>query len=102
MEAQKTEELKTYRVDSLHFNHIKAKGAQCLQYDGIVGIEGSSSPFDHLNFKGWFCPYLGTWSAVVEIELSERSNSRGLTEDLLSLAGEFFDGIGLSKTPRAE
>jgi len=102
LEAQKTEELKTYEVDSLHFNQIKAKGGPCLQYDGIVGIEGLSSPFDHLNFKGWFCPYLGTWSAVVEIEFSERSNSRGLTEDLLSHADEFFDGIGLSKTPRAE
>lgn len=100
LEAEKEEEFKkTYEVDSLHFDHIKAKGGPCLQYSGIVGIKESSSPFNHLNFNGWFCPYLGKWSTLVEIEFSERSNSRGLAEDLISLAKEFFDGIGLSKTP---
>jgi hypothetical protein len=99
LEAEKEEEFKkTYEVDSLHFNQIGTKGGLCLQYDGIVGIKGSSSPFSHLNFKGWFCPYLGKWSILVEIEFSERSNSRGLADDLLALANEFFDGIGLSNT----
>jgi hypothetical protein len=99
LEADKEEELrKTYEGDSLHFYQIGTKGGLCLQYDGIVGIKGSSSPYSHLNFKGWFCPYLGKWSTLVEIEFSERSNSRGLAEDLNILANEFFDGIGLSKT----
>ena len=100
LEAQKEEEFKkTYEADSLHFDQISAKGGPCLQYLGIVGIKRSSSPFSHLNFKGWFCPYQGAWSTLVEIEFSDRSNSRGFTEDLLSLANEFFDGIGLSKIP---
>ncbi len=100
LEAQKEEELqKTYIADHLHFNHVNTKGGLCLHYSGIVGIKDPPSSFSHLNFEGGFCPYQGNWNTLVEIEFSERSNSRGLTEDQLSLANEFFDGVGQSKTP---
>ncbi len=97
-EAIKQEELGKLKQDHLHFNNVRFKGMPCLLYDGIFPLEKTSSnKFAHFNVKGYVCPNANNKDSAVQIEFSNYSNTRGLTEDLGSLGEEFFEKIVFPK-----
>lgn len=66
----------------------------CLRYTGIFPIEKtSSSKLAYLNLKGYLCPHTKAKDSAVQMEFSDYSNTRGLTEDLYSLSDEFFEKL---------
>jgi hypothetical protein len=93
-EALKQEEFSKLKHDHLHFNYTRFKGATCLLYDAIFPLEKTSSNrFAHFNVRGYLCPYSNAKDSAVQIEFSNYSNTRGLTEDLFSLGEEFFEKL---------
>jgi hypothetical protein len=93
-EALKQEELSKLKRDSIHFDYTRFKGAMCLRYTGIFPIEkGSSNNFAYFNLKGYLCPHPNAKDSAVQMEFSNYSNTRGLTEDLYSLSDEFFEKL---------
>lgn len=97
-EALKQEELSKLKRDSLHFDYLRFKGAMCLRYTGIFPIEKTaSSGFAYFNLKGYLCPPPNAKDSAVQMEFSNYSNSRGLTEDLYSLSDEFFEKLTFPK-----
>ena len=97
-ETLKQEELSKLKLDSVHFYYTRFKGAMCLRYDGIFPIEKtSSSNFAYFNLKGYLCPHSNAKDSAVQIEFSNYSNTRGLTEDLYSLSDEFFEKLTFPK-----
>ncbi len=99
-EALKQEELSKLKQDHLHFNYIRFKDLSCLLYDGIFPLEKTSSnKFAHFNVRGYLCPNANAKDSAVQMEFSNYSNTRGLTEDLHSLSEEFFEKIVFPKAP---
>jgi hypothetical protein len=98
-EALKQEELSKLKLDSLHFDNTRFKGAMCLRYDGIFPIEKTppSSNFAYFNLKGYLCTHPNAKDSAVQIEFSNYSNTRGLMEELYSLSDEFFEKITFPK-----
>lgn len=97
-EALKQEELSKLKQDHLHFNYTRFKGALSLRYDGIFPLEKTSSnKFAHFNVNGYLLPLLNAKDYALQIEFSNYSNTRGLTEDLYSLADDFFEKLILPK-----
>ena len=97
-EALKQEEFSKLKQDHLHFNYTKFKGAVCLRYDAIFPLEKTSSKkLGHFNVNGYLLPLSNTKDSAVQIEFSNYSNTRGLTEDLYSLADEFFEKLTFPK-----
>ncbi|SRR6266446_2724711 len=97
-EALKQKELSKLKQDHLHFNYMRFKGATCLRYDGIFPIEKtSSSNFAYFNVNGYLCPRSNAKDSAVQMEFSNYSNTRGLTEDLYSLTNEFFEKLTFPK-----
>jgi hypothetical protein len=97
-EALKQEEFSKLKRDSIHFYYTRFKGAMCLQYDGIFPIEKTpSNNFAYFNLKGYLFLHPNAEDSVIQIEFSNYSNTRGLTEDLESLMDEFFEKINLPR-----
>jgi hypothetical protein len=97
-EALKQEEFSKLKQDHIHFNYTRFKGAMCLLYDGIFPLEKTSSnKFAHFNVKGYLCPPPNAKDSAVQMEFSNYSNTRGLTEDLYSLSDGFFEKLIFSK-----
>jgi hypothetical protein len=97
-EALKKEEFSKLKQDHIHFNYIRFKGMMCLLYDGIFPLEKTSSnKFAHFNVRGFLCPSANAKDSAVQMEFSNYSNARGLTEDLFSLGEEFFEKIVFPK-----
>ncbi len=93
-ETLKQEELSKLKRDSIHFDNKRFMGAMCLRYEGIFPIEKtSSSNFVYFNLKGYLCPHPKAKDSAVQIEFSNYSNARGLTEELYSLSDEFFEKL---------
>jgi hypothetical protein len=93
-EALKQEEFSKFKQDHIHFNYVRFKGAMCLLYDGIFPLEKTSlNKFTHFNVRGYLCPSPTAKDSAVQIEFSNYSNTRGLTEDLYSLGEEFFEKL---------
>lgn len=93
-EALKQEEFSKLKQDHLHFNYTRFKGALCLRYDAIFPLEKTSSNrFAHFNVKGYLLPLSNAKDLAVQIEFSNYSNTRGMTEDLYSLSEEFFEKL---------
>ena len=93
-ETLKQEELSKLKLDSLHFDYMKFKGAMCLRYTGIFPIQKTSSNnFAYFNLKGYLCPHSNAKDSAVQIQFSNYSNTRGMTEDLYSLSEEFFEKL---------
>ncbi|HEX8735473.1 MAG TPA: hypothetical protein VF721_09135 [Pyrinomonadaceae bacterium] len=99
LEAMKDEELQSkYKKDSLHFNYVRFKQTPCIQYDGIFNFKEAATPkFEYFNFKGYLCRHPENKDSVVQMEFSNYSNSRGLSEDLHNLSSEFFEKTAFSK-----
>ena len=98
LESLKQQELSKLKRDSVHFNYVRFKSSPCVQYDGIFKVDGASAPnFEYFNFKGYLCGHPETKDLVVQIEFSNHSNLRGLSENLFSLRDEFFEKIVFSK-----
>lgn len=98
LETLKKEELNKFKMDSIHFNHVRFKGSPCLQYDGIFKVDGASAPgVRYFNLKGYLCGHPETKDVVVQMEFSNYSNLRGFSEGLVSLSEEFFERIVFSK-----
>jgi hypothetical protein len=97
-ETFKQEELSKLKRDSIHFDYTRFKGAMCLRYDGIFPIEKtSSSNYAYFNLKGYLCPHPNAKDSAVQMEFTNYSNTRGLTEDLFSLSNEFFEKLTFPK-----
>ncbi|MEK6337331.1 MAG: hypothetical protein AABM67_20605 [Acidobacteriota bacterium] len=97
-ETLKQAELSKLKRDSIHFNYTGFKGATCLQYDGIFPIEKtSSSHYAYFNLRGYLCRHPDAKDSAVQLEFTNYSNTRGLTEDLYSLSEEFFEKITFPK-----
>jgi len=97
-EALKQEEFSKLKQDHLHYNYVKFKGAACLRYDAIFPIEKTSaSNFAYFNVTGYLCPHSIARDSAVQMEVSNYSNTRGLTEDLYSLSEEFFEKVTFPK-----
>jgi len=97
-ETLKQEELSKLKRDSIHFYITRFKGAMCLRYDGIFPIEKTpSNNYAYFNLKGYLCPHPNAKDSAVQMEFSNYSNTRGLTEDLFSLSEEFFEKITFPK-----
>jgi hypothetical protein len=99
-EALKTEELSNIKMtrDSVHFNYVRFKGLMCLQYDGIFKPDETPAPgFKNFNFRGYLCPSVNAKDSALQIEFDNYSNTRGLTEDLNTVAAEFFEKITFPK-----
>jgi hypothetical protein len=97
LEASKVEELSKLKKVSVHFNYVRFKASPCVQYDGIFTGDTSAPNFEYLNFKGYLCRYPESKGLVVQIELSNHSNLRGFSENLLDLSNEFFEKMAFSK-----
>ena len=86
------------KQDHLHYNYVKFKGAACLRYDAIFPSEKtSSSSYAYFNVTGYLCPHSTARDLAVQMELSNYSNTRGLTEDSYSLSEEFFEKLTFPK-----
>lgn len=97
-EDLKSEELSKFKQDHLHFNYTKFKGAMCLLYDAIFPLEQTSSnKYAQYNVRGYLLPLSNTRDSAVQIEFFNYSNTRGFTEDLLSVVEEFFDKVTIPK-----
>ena len=97
-EALKQVEFSKLKQDHLHFNYTRFKGAVCLRYDAIFPIEKTSSnKFAHLNVKGYVLPLSNAKDSAAQLEFSNYSNTRGMTEDLYSLSEEFFEKLTFPK-----
>jgi hypothetical protein len=97
-EALKQEEFSKLKQDHLHFNYTRFKGAVCLRYDAIFPLEKtSSSKFAHFNVKGYVLPLSNAKDSAVQVEFSNYSNTRGMTEDLYSQSEEFFEKLTFHK-----
>jgi hypothetical protein len=97
-ETLKQEELSKLKLDSLHFYYTRFKGGSCLQYDGIFPTEKTPlSNFAYFNLKGYLCSHSNAKDSAVQIEFSNYSNIRGLTEDLFSLSDDFFEKLTFPK-----
>jgi hypothetical protein len=97
-EALKQEEFSKLKQDHLHFNYTRFKGATCLRYDAIFPLEKTSSNnFAYFNLRGYVCSLSNAKDSAVQIEFSNYSNTRGFTEDLHSLAEEFFEKLTFPK-----
>jgi hypothetical protein len=97
-ETLKQEEFSKFKEDHLHFNTVKFKGMPCLLYDAIFPLEKTSSnKFAHFNVTGYVCPNANAKDSAVQMEFSNYSNIRGITEDLGSLREEFFEKIVFPK-----
>lgn len=80
------------KQDSLHFYRVKFKGLTCLQYDG--SFEDVSEPkgrFTRFNFKGYLCPIGDADQSVVELEMSNRSMQKGLSDEMIRSSNDFFE-----------
>ncbi len=97
LEAVKVEELSKLKKDSVHFNYVRFKASPCVQYDGIFTGDTSRPNFQYFNFQGYLCRHPEGNGLVVQIELSSRSNSRGLSKHLMDLSNEFFEKMTFSK-----
>ena len=97
LEALKVEELSKLKKVSVHFNYVRFKASPCVQYDGIFTGDTSEPNFAYLNFKGYLCRYPESKGLVVQIELSNHSNLRGFSENLIDLSDEFFERMAFSK-----
>ncbi len=97
-EALKQEEFSKLKQDHLHFNYTRFKGALCLRYDAIFPREKTSAnKFVYFNVTGYVLPRSNAKDSAVQIEFSNYSNTRGLTEDLYSLSDEFFEKLTFPK-----
>jgi hypothetical protein len=97
-ETLKQEEVSKLKLDSIHFDNKRFKGAMCLRYDGIFPIEKTpSSNFAYFNLKGYLCPHPNAKDSAVQVEFFNYSNARGLTEELDSLSDEFFEKLTFPK-----
>lgn len=97
LEALKVEELSKLKKVSVHFNYVRFKASPCVQYDGIFTGDTSAPNFEYLNFKGYLCRYPESKGLAVQIELSNHSNLRGFSENLIDLSSEFFKKMAFSK-----
>ncbi|HWN10516.1 MAG TPA: hypothetical protein VNO50_14830 [Pyrinomonadaceae bacterium] len=97
LEALKVEELSKLTKVSVHFNYVRFKSSPCVQYDGIFTSDTSAPNFQYLNFKGYLCRHPESKGLVVQIELSNHSNQRGFSENLLDVSNEFFEKMAFSK-----
>ena len=99
LEALKQEELSKLKMNSVHFNNTRFKGLPCVQYDGIFKLDGgaSSPKFEYFNFKGYLCSHPETKGLAIQVEFSNYSNSKGFSENLISVSDEFFEKIAFSK-----
>lgn len=97
-EALKQEEFSKLKQDHLHYNYVKFKGAACLRYDAIFPIEKTSaSNFAYFNVTGYLCLHSLAKELAVQMEFSNYSNTRGLSEDLYALSDEFFEKLTFPK-----
>lgn len=97
-EALKQEEFSKLKQDHIHFNYTRFKGAMCLRYDGIFPLEKTASNnFAYFNVNGYLCPHPNAKDSAVQMNFSNYSNTRGLTEDLYSLIEEFFEKMTIPK-----
>ena len=95
-EALKNEEFSKFGQDHLHFNYLKFKGVMCLHYDAFFPLD-KINKFAYFNIRGYLIPLPNTKDSAVQIEFSDYSNNKGFTEDLHSLAEEFFEKLTLPK-----
>jgi hypothetical protein len=97
-EALKQEEFSKLKQDHLHFNYTKFKSVMCLLYDAIFPLDKTSANrFAHFNVRGYVLPLSDAKDSAVQIEFSNYSNTRGMTEDLSSLSEEFFEKVTFPK-----
>ena len=97
-EALKQEEFSKLKQDHLHFNYVRFKDALCLRYDAIFPLEKrSANEFAHFNVTGYLLPLSSAKDGAVQIEFSNYSNTRGLSEDSISLSNEFFEKLTVAK-----
>jgi hypothetical protein len=97
LEALKVEELSKLKKVSVHFNYVRFKASPCVQYDGIFTGDTSAPNFEYFNFKGYLCRHPESKNLVVQIELSNHSNQRGFSENLLDVSNEFFEKMAFPK-----
>jgi hypothetical protein len=98
LETLKKEELSRHKMVSVHFNNVRFKGSECLQYDGIFRVDAGSTPdFGYFNVTGYLCAHPKTNGLVVQMEFSSESNARGFSENLISVSEEFFEKVALSR-----
>ena len=100
LEALQVEELSKLKMVSVHFNQVRFKSSPCLQYDGIFTGDTSAPNFEYLNLMGYMCRHPESKGLVVQIELSNHSNQRGFSEDLINLSPEFFEKVAFAKVAR--
>jgi hypothetical protein len=101
-ESLKNEALQALKLqkDSLHFNHLRFKGAMCVQYDASYPLDAATPPkFARYNVKGYLCPLLDAKDMVVQIEITNYSNTKGFSEAQLPMTEDFFENIRLPKKP---
>jgi hypothetical protein len=97
LEALKVKELSKLKKDSVHFNYVRFKASPCVQYDGIFTGGASAPNFKYFNFKGYLCRHPESKDLVVQIELSNHSNRRAFSQNLVDLGDEFFEKVAFSK-----
>ena len=97
-EAFKQVEFNKFRQDHLHFNYQRFKGATCLRYDAIFPLDKTSeNKFAHFNVNGYLLPLPNAKDSAIQIEISNYSDTRGLTEAMYSLADEFYEKLTVPK-----
>lgn len=100
LEALKVEELSKLNMISVHFNNVRFKASPCVQYDGIFTGDTSAPNFEYLNLMGYLCRHPESKDLVVQIELSNHSNMRGFSEDVINLSKGFFERMAFAKLAR--
>lgn len=70
----------------------------CLHYDAFFPFETTpSNKFAYFNVRGYLIPVSNSNNSALQIEFSDYSNNKGFTEDLYSLAEEFFEKLTFPK-----
>lgn len=99
-ESLKSDALQELKLpkDSIHFMYVRFKGRRCVQYDASYPLDAKTAPkFTRYNVKGYLCPLLDAKNSVVQIEITNYSNTKGFSEAIDLVAEEFFDSVRLAK-----
>jgi hypothetical protein len=102
LEARKSSELENLenlKRDSLHLNFTNFKDTPCLQYDSIQ-LNQAATPrdFEYYNVFGYLCVNPFSKGMIVEMEFSNYSGARGLSDTDVKLFRRLFDSVKFTNT----
>ena len=98
LKTSELENLENLKRDSLHFNKTSFNEVVCMQYDSsLKNLAAAPRTFEYYNVYGYSCPHPLAKDRFVQLEFSNRSNTKGFSEADIKLFKRYFDSIRFTK-----